>query len=60
MNKIPENTWYQWYAWLIDRILESMKKSENDAKQKVMRLFESKMDNNTFTNFKPKKTAVLR
>ena len=55
MNKIPENTWYQWYAWLIDRILESMKKSENDAKQKVMRLFESKMDNNTFTNFKPKK-----
>ena len=60
MNKIPENTWYQWYAWLIDRILESMKKSENDAKQKVMRLFESKMDNNTFTNFKPKKAAVLR
>ena len=32
-----------------------MKKSESDTKQKVMRLFESKVDNNTSMNYKPKK-----
>ena len=31
-----------------------MKKSESDTKQKVMRLFESKVDNNTSMNYKPK------
>ena len=54
---IPENTWYQWYDWLISHIPKSMKKSENGTMQKVMRVFESKLDNNTPTDYKPKKTA---
>ena len=35
----PENTWYQWYDWLINRIPESIGKFERDAKQKDMRHF---------------------
>ena len=32
-----------------------MKKSESDAKQKIMRLFESNIDNSTTMDYKPKK-----
>ena len=46
-----ENTWYQWYGWLIRHIPESIKRSERSTKQKVMRLFEiKKIDNNTPMN----------
>ena len=44
---IPENTWYHWYDWLVNHFPESMKKSERRTKRKVMRLYESKIDNNT-------------
>lgn len=37
---VPENYWHQLYVQLISQIPESMKKSEDDIKQKVMRLFE--------------------
>ena len=31
---LPENTWYEWCDWLIDRIPESVKKSISNTKQK--------------------------
>ena len=52
---IPDNTWYQWYDWSISHILEFMKKSESDAKPEIVRLFQSNTDNNTPTDYKPKK-----
>ena len=52
---MSENSCYRWYDWLISHITESMKKSEIDSKLNVMRLFESKEDNNTSTNYKTKK-----
>ena len=51
---ILENTFYQWYDWLINHISESMKKSGNFAKLKVI-LFELKIDNDTTTDNKKKK-----
>ena len=42
-SPLAENTWYEWY-WLISHISESVKKSENDAKEK-MKLFQTKTDN---------------
>ena len=33
---ISENNWHHWYGWLINHILESMKKSERDIKPKLM------------------------
>ena len=50
---IPEKNWYQWYNWQTNHISESMKKSESKTKQKVMRLFESNIYNNTPTDCKP-------
>ena len=52
---IPENTWYQWNDWLDKHFPESMKKSESNTKQKVINLFESKIDYDTPTDYKPKK-----
>ena len=52
---IPENTWYQWNDWLVKHFPESMKKSESNTKQKVINLFESKIDYDTPTDYKPKK-----
>ena len=43
-SPLAENTWYEWYDWLISHISESVKKSENDAKEK-MKLFQTKTDN---------------
>ena len=50
-----ENTQYQQYDWLISHIAESIKKSESDAKQNIINLFVSKI-NNTPMDYKPKKT----
>ena len=52
---LPENTWYQWYEWITNHVPGSTKKSESDTKQKVIRLFESKVDDNTLSNYKTKK-----
>ena len=51
---VLENTFYQWYDWLINHISESMKKSGNYTKLKVI-LFELKIDNDTTTDSKKKK-----
>ena len=32
---IPENTWHQWYDWLINHIPESMRKSERTPNKKL-------------------------
>ena len=49
-RSIPENTWYQWYKFLISPIPESMKKLESNLKQKFMKLLDTPM------GYKPKKT----
>ena len=54
MRSITGNVWYQWSDWLIYLIPESVKRSESD-KQKIIKLFESKIDNDTLTGYKPKK-----
>ena len=41
----------------MSHIPESMKKPESNTKQKVMRIFESKVDSNTPTDYELKKTA---
>ena len=38
-----ENKSYEWYAWLISHIPESMKNSVSDAKENIMELFETKI-----------------
>ena len=52
---IPKNAQCQQYEQLINSIPESMKKSESNNKQKVLRLFESKIDHTTSVGCKPKK-----
>ena len=52
---ILKNTWYQCYDWLINHFWQSMKKSASNTNQTVMRLFESKLDNNMPTDYKPRK-----
>ena len=51
-RQIPENTWYMWHEQLISNIPKPMKKSESNAKQKVIKFFESKIDNNTSSTIK--------
>ena len=51
---MPENSWYQWYDWLINYIPESMKKFKSNGKEKIMRPFESKRNNWNPTDYKPK------
>ena len=53
MKSIPQKTWYD---CIINHIPESMKKSKSNIEQKVMRLFESKVDDNTAMDYKPEKT----
>ena len=55
---VLENTFYQWYDWLINHISESMKKSGNYTKLKVI-LFELKIDNDTTTDSKKKVTDAF-
>ena len=55
IRPIPEDTWYH---WLITYIPKSMKKSESNAKQNAMKIFESKIDNNTSSNYKPGKLQI--
>ena len=38
-----ENKSYEWYAWLISHIPESMENSLSDAKENIMELFETKI-----------------
>ena len=40
---------HQWCGWLISHILKSMKKLKSKTQQKLMKLFYSKIDNNTPT-----------
>ena len=54
---ILKTIWFQWYDWLINHIPESMKKSKSNTKQVIMRLFESKICNNTPADCKMKKIA---
>lgn len=54
---VPQNTWYQWFDWLISYILES-RKSESDAKHKIRRLFESKIYSNTHMGYNQKKLQM--
>ena len=54
-RQIPENTWYMWHEQLISNIPKPMKKSESNAKQKVIEFFESKIDNNTSSTIKQAK-----
>lgn len=54
-RSIPENTWYQWSDVLINHFPESVKWSESDNKQKVIKFYGSKLDNDTSTDYKPKK-----
>ena len=56
---ITENTWYQWYDWVINPIPKSVKKSESNTKQKVMRFVESKIDKNKTMDYKLKKLQML-
>ena len=56
---ILENTFYQCYDWLVNHISESMKKSGNYTKLKVMILFELKIDNDTTTDNKNKVTDAF-
>ena len=56
---ISKNTWYEWCGWLISHILKSIKKLKSNAKQKFMRLFYSKIDNDTPTEYKPKKIVDI-
>ena len=53
------NTWYEPYDWLINPIPQPVKKSASDVKEKIMKLFERKIDSNTAKNFKPKKICVF-
>ena len=46
------NTWYEPYDWLINPIPQPVKKSASDVKEKIMKLFEGKIDSNTATNTK--------
>ena len=56
---MTENTWYQWYDWVINPIPKSVKKSESNTKQKVMRFVESKIDKNKTMDYKLKKLQML-
>ena len=47
----------QWYDWSVSDIPQYKKKSESNAKQKVMRFFETKTDSNTPTDYEPKAIA---
>ena len=57
IRPITGNTWYQWSDLLINLIPESVKRSESD-KQKVIKLFESKINNDTLTGYKPKNLGM--
>ena len=52
---IPENVRYQCYDQFINYIQEIIRQSECNTKQKVTRLFESKIDNNTPTDYRQKR-----
>ena len=51
---ILENAYYHWYDSLINHIQDSMKKSESNTKQKDIMIFQSKTDDNTSMDYKPK------
>ena len=42
-RSLAGNTWYDWYEWLIDHIPNSVQKSAGFVKEKLMRLFRSRM-----------------
>ena len=56
---LAENVWYEWYDWLINHISVTVKKSTaSHAKEKIMELFETKIEKDTPNNipkdYKPK------
>ena len=52
-RSLAENTWYEWYRWLINHIPGTAKSLQAMLK-KIMKLSESKIDNNIPKDYKPK------
>ena len=54
---LSENASYEWYDWLISHIPSLWKSLQAMSRKIITELFETKLDNNTSKDHKPKKTA---
>ena len=54
---LAENTWYEQYDGLINHIPKSVKKSANNVKEKITKIFKTKIDSNIPNDYKKKRIA---